>query len=187
MTQIVLFHSGLGLRTQVTSWQKRLEALGHRVLTPDLYDGEVFDDLDAGVAKRDALGIPELQRRTAAAVEGLPPDLIYAGFSMGAASAQALALTRPGARGVVLMHAALPLEMLGVSSWPENLPGQIHFAEADPWVDSTVVDAIAHEQVSVFKYPGSGHLFADDGLDEYDEASAELMFERLVEFVKRHS
>jgi hypothetical protein len=35
----------------------------------DLYDGEVFDELDDGIAKRDAIGIPEFARRAAAPVE----------------------------------------------------------------------------------------------------------------------
>ena len=63
MTHIVLFHSGLGLTQHVLDFADVLRADGHEVTTPDLYDGEVFDNLADGVAKRDAIGIPELSRR----------------------------------------------------------------------------------------------------------------------------
>src|SRR5512143_3811465 len=131
MTHAVLFHSGLGLTRHVLDFADVLRADGHDVTTPDLYDGEVFDNLADGIAKRDALGIPELSRRAAEAVEGLPPAVVYMGFSLGAASAQALAFTRPGALGAVLMHACLPLAMLGIGAWPGGLKAQIHWAEAD--------------------------------------------------------
>ena len=45
MTEIVLFHSALGLRPGVTAAADRLRAAGQTVHTPDYYDGEVFDDL----------------------------------------------------------------------------------------------------------------------------------------------
>ena len=63
MAQIILFHSGLGLRGHVTAFKAQLEADGHLVTTPDLYRGRVFDDLADGVKMRDEIGIPELSRR----------------------------------------------------------------------------------------------------------------------------
>ena len=96
--EIVLFHSAQGLRPAVRAGANRLRAAGDRAHTPDLFDGEVFDDLPTGVRKRDALGIPELMRRAQAAVASLPAGLVYAGFSMGASAAEFLAATRPGAR-----------------------------------------------------------------------------------------
>ena len=187
MTHVVLFHSGLGLTKHVLDFADMLRADGHEVTTPDLYDGEVFDNLAAGVAKRDAVGIPELSRRAAAAVESLPPDLVYMGFSMGAASAQALAFTRPGALGAVLMHACLPPAMLGIEAWPGALTAQIHWAEADPWMDATAADALADlaptGACERFTYPGSAHLFGFEGYEDYDAESAALMAQRVREFV----
>jgi dienelactone hydrolase len=34
-------------------------------------------------------------------------------------------------------------------------------------------------------YPGSGHLFADPGLPEYDRASSEEMWRRVLVFLDR--
>ena len=189
MTHIVLFHSGFGLTQHVLDFADVLRGDGHDVTTPDLYDGEVFDTLADGIVKRDAIGIPELSRRGAVAVEDLPLDVVYMGFSLGAASAQALAFMRPGALGVVLMHACLPPAMLGIEAWPGALKAQIHWAGADPWVDATAVDALADlapaGACERFAYQGGTHLFGFDGYEDYDADAAALMTRRVREFVGR--
>lgn len=140
MAEVVLFHSVLGLRPGVIAAADRLRAAGHTVHTPDYYDGEVFDDLDDGARKRDALGYQEIARRAREVVAGLPAGLVFAGFSMGAVPAELLAAGRPGALGAVLMHGAAPVEGLseffGVDRWPEGVPVQVHYAAEDPWVEA---------------------------------------------------
>jgi dienelactone hydrolase len=185
MAHVVLFHSALGLRPAVRRFADALHEAGHQVTTPDLFEGAVFDRLEDGAARRDTIGIPTLLQRATAAVEGLGGELVYAGFSMGAAPAQLLALTRPKARGVVLMHGALPLQMMGVERWPNDLPGQIHFAEEDPWMDLSVPETLACSDVEVFRYAGKAHLFADEGSPDYDAAHAELMLERVLAFLRQ--
>jgi dienelactone hydrolase len=186
MAEIVLFHSALGLRPGVLAWADALRADGHTLHTPDLYDGEVFDSLERAVAKRDALGIPELIRRSQAAAAALSANIYYAGFSMGAAPAQLLAVTRPGAKGAFLMHGALPLEALGVSAWPEGVAVELHYMQDDELFDPTAVDdleqRIPKTLLHVERYPGSAHLFADPGLPEYDAAAAETMLSRARAF-----
>jgi dienelactone hydrolase len=126
MAEVVLFHSVLGLRPGVIAAAERLRAAGHTVHAPDLYDGEVFEGLDDGSRKEEALGYRELARRAREAVAGLPEGLVYAGFSMGATHAELLAASRPGALGAVLMHGAEPVEALGeyfgVERWPKGVP-----------------------------------------------------------------
>ncbi len=184
MATIVLFHSALGLTAGVHRFAAALSGDGDTVVTPDLFDGATFPTIEQGVRKRDALGIPELMRRAAAAVEGCPPDSIYAGFSLGAAAAQYLALSRPGARALVLMHAVLPLSALGASQWPP-VPVQIHATEADPWVDDVVVaDFSRAAAATVFRYPGQRHLFAEQDHADYDAASAELLERRVRDFIR---
>lgn len=185
---IVLFHSAQGLRPAVLDWAQRLRDHGHAVHAPDLFDGEVFDTLEGGVTKRDALGVPELMRRAQASVEELPAALVYLGFSMGAAAAEFLAATRPGAKGAVLMHGALAPQDVGLAAWP-GVPLQLHYAEHDHLVDPPSVTALADAARSsgarseVHVYPGSGHLFADPGSADYDQPSAELMFRRVTAFL----
>lgn len=187
--ELVLFHSALGRRPAVHAFADRLRAAGHTVHTPDLFDGEVFDDLDAGVRKRDAIGIPGLIGRAQAAVAALPANLVYAGFSMGAGAAAFLAGTRPGARGAVLMHGTIPPAAWGGEGWPPGVPVQVHYAGEDPWVEATMVASLeaavraAGARWEAHVYPGAGHLFADDGAPEYDAAAAASMLHRVLGFV----
>jgi dienelactone hydrolase len=41
------------------------------------------------------------------------------------------------------------------------------------------------ESAELFLYPGDGHLFADDGLDDYDEEAASLLKQRVLAFLER--
>jgi dienelactone hydrolase len=193
MAEVVLFHSVLGLRPGVIAAAERLRAAGHTVHAPDYFDGEVFEDLDEGLRKRDALGYAEIVRRAKEAAVGLPAGLAFAGFSLGAVPAELLAATAPGARGAVLMHAAIPVEgfgEFGVERWPEGVPVQVHYAAEDPWVEAEVEalgEAVrgAGAAFEEHAYPGSGHLFADPDLPEYDHASSETMWRRVLAFLDR--
>lgn len=191
MTTIALFHSALGLRPGVLEFADRLRAAGHDVHAIDLFDGETFDDLDQGAAKRDALGVPELIRRAQQGVDALAADAVYAGFSMGCGAAEVLAATRPGARGALLMSGALDPRSFGVQRWPQPVAVQVHYAVDDPEVDRTQVEALADAvraaagDLEVHTYPGAGHLFTDPDLPEYHHDSAELLLRRALDFLAR--
>jgi dienelactone hydrolase len=180
MTTIVLFHSALGLTPGVRAFAQMLESDAHRVVTPDLFDGETFRTHAEGAKKRDAIGIAQLIARAYAAVEALPPDLVYAGMSMGAAAAQMLAATRPHARAALLIHGAVPLALLGGAPWPPTLPVQLHVGEADPEVDPAALHDLERQPAAqIFKYPGAGHLFTEPADSDYDEANAKLLVTRV--------
>ncbi len=193
MAEVVLFHSVLGLRPGVIAAADRLRAAGHTLHTPDLYDGEVFDNLEDGSRKEDALGYLEIARRAREAVAALPAGLVFAGFSMGAIHAELLAASRPGVLGVVLMHGAEPVEALGeffgVERWPEGVAVQVHYAAEDPWVEAEDVEALgeairrAGAAFEKHVYHGPGHLFADPDLPDYDRTSAEDMWEQVLAFL----
>ena len=187
--EVVLFHSALGLRPAVHDVADRLRAEGHSVHTPDSFDGEVFESIEDGTRRRDEIGIPELMRRAMAAVADLPPELVFAGFSMGTGAAESLAGTRPGARGAILMHGALDPAGIGLEAWP-LVPVQIHYAEGDPLVDPTGVRALetaaraSGAAVEVHVYDRVGHLFEDPSLAAHDAAAADLMLERVLAFLR---
>lgn len=198
MSQIVLLHSVLGLRPGVLSWAEWLRAEGHTVHVPDLYGGEVFESYQDGDAfVRSFGGYPELLRRTESSVRHISPDVVYAGFSNGAGGAAYLAATRPGARAALLMHGALPLAVLEQVAdkplvWPRSVPVQLHYGRDDPFRQESSVQAFSGDVLSsdgkfeYFEYPVAGHLFADQSLPgEYDEASADQMWERALEFLAR--
>ena len=188
--EVVVYHSAYGLRPAVIEFADRLRAAGHRVHTPDLYDGEVFSDRNDAVRKIQQLGFDRLLERAIAAVEKLPHDLVYAGFSNGGACAELLAATRAGARGAILMHAPLMVRDLGWTVWPSNVPVQVHFASKDPIKNQAVVDALAVKvchsgsRFEQFEYDAPGHLFADPAFSAYDAPSTELMTNRVLDFLQ---
>jgi dienelactone hydrolase len=185
---IVLFHSALGLRPAVHDFAEALQAAGHTVHTPDLFDGETFDDLDSGKTKRDAIGIEALIGRAQAAVQALPEILVYAGFSMGVGAAEFLAATRPGARGALLMHGAFAPAVFGIPAWPA-VPVEVHYAIGDPEVDEPAVVALEEAvtasgaPVAVHRYDRGGHLFEDAAYEGFDATSAEQLRQRAIAFI----
>ncbi|MGH2820685.1 MAG: dienelactone hydrolase family protein [Actinomycetota bacterium] len=188
MTTVLLFHHAQGQTRGFLAFAEELRTAGHTVHAPDLYDGNTFDDLNEGVAYAQKVGFSEIGLRGVAAAEDLPADIVYGGFSLGVMPAQQLAQTRTGARGAILYSAAVPSSEFG-SSWPEGVPLQIHMMDSDPWAeeDRPAAEALVKEveDAELFLYPGSGHLFADSSLKDYDEKAAGLLKERTLAFLQR--
>lgn len=184
MTEVLLFHHAQGLTPGIVAFADELRAAGHVVHTPDLYDGRTFAGLDEGIAHAERLGFDTIVARGLRAAEELPNELVYAGFSLGAMPAQMLAQTRPGARGALLFHAAIPLSEFG-GRWPHGVPLQIHTMADDELGDVDVARelAAAIDGAELFLYTGDRHLFADSSLPAYDEAAANLGTRRVLEFL----
>ena len=188
MATVLLFHHAQGQTAGFLAFADELRKAGNTVHAPDLYDGKTFDDLNEGVAYAQKVGFGEILRRGVATADDLPADIVYAGFSLGAMPAQSLAQTRPSARGAILYSSAMPTSEFG-GSWPEGVPLQIHMMDSDPWAeeDRPAAEALVKEveDAELFIYPGSGHLFADSSLKDYDEQAAGLLKERTLAFLNR--
>ena len=156
MSEIVLFHSALGLRPGVHWFADRLRAAGHTVHTPDLYDGEVFDSLDDGLAKRDALGMDEMIRRGAAAAV---PAQFYAGFSL--APPPRRCWRRPGRAPAARCSTTRRSPRRCSAAGRKACALQIHTMEDDALGD---VDDARELGGELYLYPGSDHLFLDPDL-----------------------
>jgi dienelactone hydrolase len=136
------------------------------------------------------IGFGEVFERGERAAQGLPGDLVYAGFSLGVVPAQKLAQTRPGARGALLFYSAVPVSEFG-EAWPAGVPVQIHGMDADPYfVDEGDIDAARElvegaDDAELFLYPGDQHYFADSTLPSYDAAATELLTKRVLDFLAR--
>jgi dienelactone hydrolase len=177
MADITLFHSVCGLRPAVLDDAERLRAAGHRVQTPDLFDGAVFDEIDSGMAHLRTLDRDALQAKAFASVADVGAGHVYGGYSLGAAYAQLLVEGRPDAGGgLLLAHADKPWT---VDQWPP-VPTQAHVARDDEYVDDAAGAAAAG--LEVFTYDG-GHLFMDPGLAGHDAASTALLWERVLAFL----
>lgn len=192
MAEVLLFHHAQGLTAGMRSFADRLRSDGHVVHLPDLYDGRVFDDLDAGVAHARQIGFDVLLERGRAVAQGLPAPLVTAGFSLGVLPAQALAQTRPGTRGALLVDACFPpSEFAG--GWPAGVPVQVHGMDADPYFAEEGGDlgaaralvAQAPQEAELFVYPGEQHLFADSSLPGHDPQAAALLTDRVLAFLSR--
>jgi dienelactone hydrolase len=188
MTDVVVFHHAQGLTDGVREFADQLRAAGHDVTTPDLYEGKTFDALGDGVAYAQQVGFDIIIERGRLAAEGLPDEIVYAGFSLGVLPAQMLAQTRPGARGALLFCACVPTSEFGCP-WPQGVPLQIHAMDADEFfVGDGDIDAARNlvetvENAELFLYPGDQHLFADSSLPAYDPAAATLLLQRTLAFL----
>jgi dienelactone hydrolase len=187
VAELLLFHHAQGLTAGCLSFADELRAAGHVVHAPDLYDGKTFADLDDGVGYAREVGFDTIGERGRLAAEGLPNEIVYAGFSLGAMPAQMLAQTRPDAKGALLFHGCVPPSEFG-GPWPQGVPLQIHLMEADEWALEGDLDAAREldetvESAELFLYPGDRHLFADNSLPDYDESAATLLKQRVLSFL----
>jgi dienelactone hydrolase len=192
MAEVLLFHHALGLTQGVRAFADDLRAAGHTVHTPDLFDGRTFETIDDGLAYARQVGFEDILERGVRSADGLPADLVYAGFSLGEMSAQKLAQTRPGARGALLFYSCIPISgEWAFGPWPDGVPVQIHGMDADPiFVGEGDVDAAREivatvDDAELFLYPGDQHYFADSSLPSYDSAATALLMERVLAFLAR--
>jgi dienelactone hydrolase len=184
---VVMFHSAYGPRPAVEEAAGRLREAGHEVHTPDLYGGRTAGTVEEGMAIKDEIGRDELLRRAVAATAPLSDrGVVYAGFSLGGAIAQNLALADTRARGLLLLH--------GTSDIPDDaavddLPVQLHVADPDPFEPHDWLNAWylrmrrAGADVEVHRYPGAGHLFTDPGLPDHDKDAAERTWRTALAFL----
>jgi dienelactone hydrolase len=169
VSKIVVLHSAQGLGPGIESWAERLREAGHEVWTPELAEGRVAE----------------------AELAELPADVVYAGFSSGAASAGYYAATRSRARGAILISGVTPLGEYEIEAWPESVPAQVHFASEDPDLDRAGVESFERAldavcaRLEIHAYAGSDQRFADPDSPGYDPASAELLLARVLEFLHR--
>ena len=190
MAEVVLFHHAQGLTPGVVAFADELRRSGHTVHTPDLFEGRTFGTIEEGMGYAEEIGFPdEVIARGVRAVEGLPAELVYAGFSLGVLPAQKLAQTRPGARGALLFYSCVPVSAFG-SAWPDSVPVQVHGMNADPiFVGEGDIDAARAlveqaKDAELFLYPGDQHYFADSSLPSYDPDATALLVQRVLDFLR---
>ena len=188
MAEVVLFHHAQGLTPGVAAFAEELRRAGHTVYTPDLFEGRTFDTIADGMGYVREIGFGEVMERGVRAVDGLPAELVYAGFSLGVLPSQRLAQTRAGARGALLFYSCVPVSEFG-STWPDGVPVQVHAMDADPYfVDEGDIDAARElveeaKDAELFLYPGDQHYFADSSLPSYDADAAALLTRRVLDFL----
>jgi len=188
MTTVMLFHHAQGLTDGVRWFAGELQSAGHEVTVPDLYEGATFPTINDGIAHAQQIGFGEILARGVAAAAGLPEGAVVGGFSLGGMPAQMIAQTRPGVRGAVLFHSAIPAAEFG-DGWPTQVALQLHLSAEDPLgeEDMAAAKVLAAEAADgvLYVYPGSGHLIADNSLPEFEPESAALILDRTKAFLGR--
>ncbi|MFE9202324.1 dienelactone hydrolase family protein [Micromonospora sp. NPDC007230] len=185
VAHILLLHSVFGLRPAVLAAAARLRAAGHEVTTPDLYGLPAADTVQDGFALLDKVGRDSVLERARAAAHDLPAEAVLAGFSMGAGVAGALLAERPQAAALLLLH--------GTGGAPESvrpgLPVQLHLADPDEYEPPDELDEWrramtgAGAELSVYRYPGPGHLYTDPDVPDHDALAAALTWDRALAFL----
>lgn len=191
MTTVVLFHSVLGIRQGELDAAERLRVAGHEVHLPDLFDGQVFDAYQPAMAASEAIGMATLFERGLAAVTEVPDGFVVGGFSQGSNVAGYVA-TRRAVSGVLQLSGLNLVEWLGEgAAWPVGVDSQGHQTLGDPFREDEITEqavrdvAAAGGTLDLFDYPGAGHLFTDPTLpDEYDPGATELLWSRVLPFVR---
>ena len=189
MAEVLLFHHAQGQTEGFMAFAAELRRAGPTVHTPDLFDGRTFGSIDEGMTHVGQLGFGEIIDRGERAANELGDELVYAGFSLGVVPAQKLAQTRAGARGALLFYSCVPMSEFG-TSWPADVPVQIHGMDADPFfVDEGDIDAAREivestENAELYLYPGDQHYFADSSLPSYDAGATALLTRRVLDFLE---
>jgi dienelactone hydrolase len=187
LATVVLFHSVYGLRQGVHEAAERLRTAGHEVHTPDLFEGRTAETVEEGMELADEIGRDELLMRAVTVTAPLSErGVVYAGFSLGGAVAQNLALADANARALLLLHGTSDI---AEDAAVDDLPVQLHVADPDPFEPHDWLNAWylrmqrAGADVEVFRYAGAGHLFTHEGIDDYDAEAAEQTWRTALGFL----
>ncbi len=190
MAEIMLYHHVQGRTEGIEAIAQQWREAGHTVHTPDLFDGATFDTLEEGMAHAREVGFGALLDQGVAAADDLGDDVVWVGFSLGVMPAQRLAQTRSGSGGAILVDACIPVEEFA-STWPSDVPVQVHGMDADPnFVDGGDLEAARElvagaDDAELFLYSGDVHLFADSSLSVHDPEATAVFLERTREFLDR--
>jgi carboxymethylenebutenolidase len=191
---VLVLHPWWGLNADTTTYVDRLADAGFAAAAPDLYAGKVATTIADAERMSDELNEDLADALVVASVDSLGAEIgdpsariATLGFSMGAAWAVWLPAQRPEVAATVVYYGTVS----GTSLTRARTPVLAHFAESDPYESDDGVAAFegtlrtAGRAVTIHRYPGTGHWFAEPSNAAYDEAAAELAFGRTIEFLRR--
>lgn len=194
---VLVLHSWWGLTRGVKDVVEALADAGYTALAPDLAGGVVPTDAEqaqALLAESDPNATASLIMSSLVALRAHSRDpqapVAVIGFSMGASWALWLA-TRLASDvdAVVAYYGSQNIDFDELAA-----PVLGHFAEQDPLVtedELTEMHArllLSEKYLELHRYEGTGHWFAEpDAGEHHDPASAELAWQRTLEFLAEHT
>jgi len=189
---VVVLHPWWGLNDDVIAYADRLAGEGYAIVAPDMFDGQVATEIEEADRLSSSMSQDVGEAITLAAVdvlaERLEPGapLAALGFSFGAAWAIWAPTQRDRVSATVAYYGTWVGTVLGRASGP--VLG--HFAEDDPYETAETVTEFeqglrdAARDATIYRYPGTGHWFAEPSREAYRADAAELAFERTTAFLK---
>ena len=190
---LLVLHSWWGLTPWVREFCRRLAQQGYTVLAPDLFDGvqpmteaegeavladQSPDDL-SGLVMSSAQTL-----RVASADASRPIGVI--GFSMGASLGLWLSarMTRD-VGAVVSFYGAQSIDFDDATAiYQGHYAGDDHIVSEEDRVVTESFIRLGGRDTEFHLYPDAKHWFFEEG-DNYDDAAAELAWERMIEFLNR--
>jgi carboxymethylenebutenolidase len=186
---ILLLHTWWGLNQPIKDLADRLGGDGYTVLAPDLFNGKVLttiEEADAHGREMDqeyerilglvTAGLDELLARPD--VRGKRAGIIA--LSFGAWYAFKVASARPETAALICIYG-------DVFKGPNGVAYLGHFAEHDQFVDPAGQELrTAIDRGEAYLYPGTKHWFMERDRPEYNADAAELVYQRSLEFLRRH-
>jgi carboxymethylenebutenolidase len=195
---VVVLHAWWGLNHDVIAYADRLAAEGFAVVAPDMFGGEVASTVEGAERLVGAAESPDtdppVEAIALAAVDDLAARLGPAsrlgviGFSFGAAYATLIPAERERLVASVVYYGVYTGPHIAQSS----AAVQGHFAETDQFESDEGIAELegslrsAGREVTIHRYPGTGHWFAEPSRDAYVPEAADLAFERTVAFLQTH-
>jgi dienelactone hydrolase len=190
LVTIAMFHSMFGLRNVERTAAERLRAAGHHVVTPDLFAGAVAGQgrrptLEDGFAVMERIGWDTIMQRAHLAITNLPPATVLCGCSMGVGVVGSLWPERLDTASIVLFHAtaAMPDDVR------HGTPVQAHAALGDPFAPEDQLAVFRHTaatgaDATLHTYAGSGHMFTDQELPDYNHSAAESAWQHVNDLLE---
>jgi carboxymethylenebutenolidase len=194
---VLVLHAWWGLNDTLRAFCTRLAGSGFVAFAPDLYHGQVADNISDAETLGAALDSNHLQAKAEIAEAAVflreragqaDSGIAVIGFSLGAYYALDLAAADPEhIRSVVIFYGTGPADH---SKSKAAYLG--HFAEDDEFEPQSNVDELeeslrrAGRPVTVYRYPDTGHWFFEpDRRQAYNPAAASLAWERTLAFLRR--
>jgi carboxymethylenebutenolidase len=195
---VAVLHAWWGLNDDVIAYVDRLAEAGFAVVAPDMFNGAVASTIEEAERLSGASESPEtdppVESIALAAVDDLAARvgptsrLAVLGFSFGAAYATLIPAERDRLVASVVYY--------GVYTGPHIEASRAaflgHFAEVDQFESDEGIAELeaslrsAGREVTIHRYPGTGHWFAEPSRDAYRAEAADLAFERTVTFLREH-
>lgn len=194
---VLVLHAWWGLNNTLKAFCTRLAEAGFVAFAPDLYHGQVADNIADAETLGKALDTNYLQAKAEIAEATLflnervgPADrgLAVIGFSLGVYYALDLAAADPEhIRSVVIFYGT------GDGDYSHSQAAYLgHFAENDEFEPQSNVDNLeaslrqAGRPVTFYRYSGTGHWFFEpDRSQAYNQAAAGMAWDRTLAFLEK--